>query len=71
MKLETVTIDTDSGPVVINKCDFDDKIHKVHDSMPKKASDISAQLRLWGVIFDTNAKIAQLRKLYKEEEKKH
>jgi hypothetical protein len=27
LKLETVTIDTENGPVVINKSDYDAKVH--------------------------------------------
>lgn len=27
LKLETVTIDTENGPVVINKSDYDEKAH--------------------------------------------
>ncbi len=34
MKCETVTISTDAGPVVINKCDFDQAKHKLHKNKP-------------------------------------
>jgi len=36
MKLNTVTIKTDAGPVVINESDFDKSKHKLHESKPKK-----------------------------------
>jgi len=36
MKLETVLIETDSGAVVINKSDFDEKKHKLFKEKPVK-----------------------------------
>ena len=35
MKLETVTIKTENGPVVINKDDFDPKEHELFGAKPK------------------------------------
>jgi len=37
MKLETVEIETEAGPVVINKSDFDEKTHKLYKQSDKKA----------------------------------
>tara|TARA_R110000851_G_scaffold182202_1_gene331306 strand:- start:434 stop:568 length:135 start_codon:yes stop_codon:yes gene_type:complete len=36
MKLETVTIETKAGPVVINKSDFDKSKHNLHKEKPAK-----------------------------------
>lgn len=33
--LETVTVKTKNGPVVINKSDFDKDIHELHNSKPR------------------------------------
>ena len=36
MKVETLKIKTDNGPVLINKSDFDESKHELHDETTKK-----------------------------------
>lgn len=36
MKVETVEIQTENGPVRINKSDFDEKKHKLAEEKPKR-----------------------------------
>lgn len=36
MRLPTVLIETDAGPVLINECDFDEKNHKLCQEKPEK-----------------------------------
>jgi|VirMetMinimDraft_7_1064189.scaffolds.fasta_scaffold03587_8 hypothetical protein len=43
MKLETVVVKTEAGPVVINKSDFDAKKHSLETKQVKKAKKAKAE----------------------------
>ena len=36
VKVPTVTIEGDKGPVTINEADYDEKVHKLADEKPAK-----------------------------------
>lgn len=72
MKCETVTIETEAGPVIINKSDFDEdkhklaKVEKAEQDELKEGSKpwLKAQLDAAGIEYESSASKGDLEEMY-------